>query len=119
MAKGKTEFRFTVNGAPETIEQAFTDYLAANEFMRKEKANANYYLFNDPIVKGKRSLEYYINGNEVMVLAYMRTFEKPLPLEGMVGALAAMSYRNDLMPLFEALEHLGGGPVPMRHRKLI
>ena len=82
MSKEKTEYRFSVHAAPEVINQVIQNYLAANQYVQIPKPNANYYFFNDPWIKGKRSIEYYIHGTEVIVLAYMGTFEKPRGLEG-------------------------------------
>ena len=111
MSQGKTEFRFTVNAQPQEINQVIQNYLAANQFAYQPKENANYYFYNDPLIKGKRALEYYMNGNQVLILAYLGTFEKPGALDGMVGALPKQSYRNDLAPLFDALQRLGNGTV--------
>lgn len=106
MSKTKTEFRFTVNADMAMVNNVIQNYLAVNDFSPKPKANANYYYFNDPLIKGKRSFEYYINGNEVLILAYIGTFERPHGLEGAVGALPKQSYRNDLAPLFEELKKM-------------
>lgn len=106
MSKGKTEFHFTVNADPTLVEAVIRNYLYANKFAQQPREGANYYFFNDPMIKGMRSLEYYINGNEVKILAYVGTFEKPHTLEGFVGAVQKQSYRNDLNPLFEELKKL-------------
>ena len=106
MGKKKTEFRFSVHAAPEAINQVFQNYLAANQYAQIPKPNANYYFFNDPWMKGKRSLEYYIHGTEVIVLAYLGTYEKPMELEGFVGAIPKKAYKDDLEPLFAELHRL-------------
>lgn len=69
MSKEKTEYRFSVHAAPAVINQVIQNYLAANQYVQIPKPNANYYFFNDPWMKGKRSIEYYIHGTEVIVLA--------------------------------------------------
>lgn len=106
MSKEKTEYRFSVHAAPEVINQVIQNYLAANQYVQIPKPNANYYFFNDPWIKGKRSIEYYIHGTEVIVLAYMGTFEKPRGLEGFVGAVPKKSFRDDLEPLFVELHRI-------------
>lgn len=106
MAKKKSEFRFIVNADPADINLVLNNYLTAHQFTPVAKPGANYFFFNDPIIKGKRSLEYYINGNEVVILAYLGTFERPQALEGFVGALPKHSYKNDLEPLFQELQRL-------------
>lgn len=106
MSKEKTEYRFSVHAAPAVINQVIQNYLAANQYVQIPKPNANYYFFNDPWMKGKRSIEYYIHGTEVIVLAYMGTFEKPRGLEGFVGAIPKKSFRDDLEPLFVELHRI-------------
>ena len=106
MSKEKTEYRFSVHAAPAVINQVIQNYLAANQYVQIPKPNANYYFFNDPWMKGKRSIEYYIHGTEVIVLAYMGTFEKPRGLEGFVGAVPKKSFRDDLEPLFVELHRI-------------
>lgn len=106
MSKEKTEYRFSVHAAPAVINQVIQNYLAANQYVQIPKPNANYYFFNDPWMKGKRSIEYYIHGTEVIVLAYMGTFEKPRGLEGFVGAIPKKSFRDDLEPLFIELHRI-------------
>ena len=106
MSKEKTEYRFSVHAAPAVINQVIQNYLAANQYVQMPKPNANYYFFNDPWMKGKRSIEYYIHGTEVIVLAYMGTFEKPRGLEGFVGAIPKKSFRDDLEPLFVELHRI-------------
>lgn len=106
MSKEKTEYRFSVHAAPAVINQVIQNYLAANQYVQIPKPDANYYFFNDPWMKGKRSIEYYIHGTEVIVLAYMGTFEKPRGLEGFVGAIPKKSFRDDLEPLFVELHRI-------------
>jgi len=102
----KTVYQFNVNAPAETVNQVLQSWLAANGFSFQPKEGANYYYLNDPMVKGKRSLEYYIHGTQVTVVAYLGTFEKPKALEGFVGALPKQMYKDDLSSLFTALEQL-------------
>lgn len=102
----KTVYQFTVNAPADTINQVLQSWLAANSFGFQPKEGANYYYFNDPMVKGKRSLEYYIHGTQVTIVAYLGTFEKPKALEGFVGAVPKQMYKDDLSSLFKALEQL-------------
>lgn len=102
----KTVYQFNVNASEETVNQVFQSWLAANGFSFQPKEGANYYYFNDPMVKGKRSLEYYIHGAQVTIVAYLGTFEKPKALEGFVGALPKQMYKDDLSSLFKALEQM-------------
>ena len=105
MSKGKSEFKFTINADPTMVEAVIRNYLVVNKYGPVPKPGANYYLSTD-FLNGNRSMEYYINGAEVTILAYMGTFEKPQNLEGFVGALPKQAFRSDLNPLFEELKKL-------------
>lgn len=112
MSQGKTEFKFNVNADMSLVETVIRNWLAANQFKLKSEFGSTCYAFNDPIVKGKRGFEYYINGNEVKILAYVGTYKKPKALEGAVGALMKQNYRNELAPLFAEIKKLeNGSPV--------
>lgn len=106
MKRGKTEFTFTVNVEPDRIEGVIRSYLQANKFKKIPKPGANYYYFNDPIIKGKRSIEYYIEGNQVRILAYLGKYENPMALEGTKGWLTKQEFINDLEPLVSELKKL-------------
>lgn len=105
MSKGKSEFKFNINADPTMVEAVIRNYLVTNKYGPITKPGANYYLSTD-ILNGNRSMEYYIDGSEVTILAYMGTFERPQNLEGFVGALPKHAFRNDLNSLFEELKKL-------------
>lgn len=105
MAKKKTEYRFIVNADPAAINQVMNNFLSAHEFSPVAKPGANYFLCND-FMRGNHCLEYYINGNEVVILAYMGSFERPQALEGFVGAVPKNSYKKELDVLFQELQRL-------------
>lgn len=105
MAKKKSEFRFIVNADPAAINTVINNFLTAHQFTPVAKPGANYFLCND-FINGKRSLEYYVNGNEVIIFAYMGTFERPQALEGFVGAVPKQAYKKILDTLFQELQKL-------------
>lgn len=109
MSQGKTEFKFHVNADMSLVEGVIRNWLQANQFSLKPEFGATCYGFNDPIVKGKRGFEYYINGNDVTILAYVGTYKKPKALEGFVGAVMKQNYRNELAPLFTEIKKLENG----------
>lgn len=111
MSAEKTKFEFVVNADPRLIDDTIRRYLAANQFQQQPKGTMNYFFFHDPIIKGKRSFEYMIQGNVVTIYAYLNTFEKPNGLDGMVGAAVKQGYKNDLQPLFEELKRLEAQPA--------
>lgn len=106
MSAEKTKFEFVVNADPRLIDDTIRRYLAANQFQQQPKGTMNYFFFHDPIIKGKRSFEYMIQGNVVTIYAYLNTFEKPNGLDGIVGAAAKQSYKNDLQLLFKQLKRI-------------
>lgn len=107
MSKGKSEFKFIVNANPNMVNNVIQNYLSINKFNRVQTNDgANYYLFNDPLLVGKRSIEYYINGNEVAIYAYLGDYNNPKPLEGFVGALPKQDFKNNLFTLFNELKKL-------------
>lgn len=109
MSQGKTVFKFNVNADSSLVEATIRNWLTANKFSFDPKSGLNYYAFNDPMLKGKRGFEYYINGSEVTILAYLGTYKKPQELEGFVAAVMKQDYRNVLAPLFEEIKKLEGG----------
>lgn len=109
MGKGKSEFKFIVNANPNVINNVIQNYLAVNKYNRVQTNDgANYYLFNDPVLLGKRSIEYYINGNKVSVYAYLGDYNNPKSLEGFVGALPKQAFKDNLSTLFNELKKLNG-----------
>ncbi len=110
MSQGKTEFKIFINGDVAIANTIIHSWLAVNQFVYQPRQGANYFAFNDPLVKGKRGFEYYINGNQVTILAYLGTYEKPQELEGVAAAVLKQNYRNELAPLFQELNKIGQTP---------
>ena len=105
MATTKTEYHVDFSCSAEAMTKVINDWLSANKFSKVDKGEGvNYYYFNDPWVKGKRSLEYYINGNQMVVYAYIGTYEKGSQLDGFAGSAGKVPYKKDLEPLFNALK---------------
>lgn len=107
MSKEKTQFAVTVNADGNVIQNVILNYLSANGFRPEQKPNANYFTKYDAI-SGRRSFEYYINGNQVVILAYLGKFEKPKSLEGFVGAIPKQNYKDDIAVLLNELNKLNG-----------
>lgn len=106
MSNEKTRFEFVVNADPRLIDDTIRRYLAANKFQQQPKGTMNYFFFHDPLIKGKRSFEYMIQGNKVTIFAYLNTFEKPNGLDGAMGFAMKQDYKNELQVLFEELKRL-------------
>ena len=112
MAKGKTQFDFVVNTPFNVVNTTIQNWLVANKFKPIEGVvwgQPGSYLFNDPIVEGKRGFDYVIHGNKVTIWAYVGSSNKPMPLDdSLVGAMPKQRYKNLLTPLFQELEKLNG-----------
>ena len=106
MSKGKTEFKFRVKSDPAVVDGVIRNYLVANRYVSVPQPNANYYCCKEPMVNGLRCIEYYINGNDVTIFAYLGKIEKPSTLEGFVGCLPKQAFKKDLQPLFIELRKL-------------
>lgn len=116
MAKGKTNYTFTVNASQQDIHNLMQNFLSANGYQPNNEAGVVYYKYYDGIW-GNRFLEYYINGNQLTILAYIGTFKKPCLLDDSMVAMASkQDYKNKLVPLFNAINGLnmnGGMAQPM------
>ena len=112
MAKGKTQFDFVVNAPFQVVNNTIQNYLVANKFQPIEGVvwgQQGSYLFNDPLVEGKRGFDYVIQGNRVTIWAYVGSSNKPMPLDdSLVGAMPKQRYKNLLTPLFQELEKFNG-----------
>ena len=100
--KGKTEYRFNIQNAQDT-EQKIQSWLSANSFQPIQEDGVLYYRGGDAIT-GHRFLEYRIEGAQVIIYAYIGSFQKPYALtDGIAGAMAIVPYKNILEPLFVSL----------------
>lgn len=107
MSTGKSEFRLTFHVAPEEINRVIEQYLSANGFAMQQKGNAVYYVSKRGL--SEKRFEYYIDGNQLLILAYMGTYEKPQKLEGLVGAVPKQMYQEQILKLMQELERVGQG----------
>lgn len=105
MGKQKTQFAVTVNADSNSIQNVILNYLSANGFKAEQKPNANYFTKYDAMT-GRRSLEYYINGNQVIILAYLGKFEHPKALEGFVAAIPKQNFKSEISVLLNELNKL-------------
>ena len=106
MARGKSNFTFTVNANPQAINNLMHNFLKANGYNIANQDGITYFQYYD-MIWGNRFLEYYIQGNQITILAYIGTFKKPTLLDdSFVGIAAKQDYKNKLLPLFEELKKL-------------
>lgn len=103
IAKGKTEYHFTVKDVKDA-EQKIQSWLSANSFKKTEEDGQVIYRGGDALV-GNRFFEYNIDGSQVTLYAYLGSPKKPLALaDGLAGAATIVPYRNALDPLLAALD---------------
>ena len=106
MARGKSNFTFVVNANPQAINNLMHNFLKANGYNIANQDGITYFQYYD-MIWGNRFLEYYIQGNQITILAYIGTFKKPTLLDdSFVGMAAKQDYKNKLLPLFEELKKL-------------
>lgn len=105
MSAGKTEFRINFNVRKEEVNRVIQQYLMANGF--EQQQNGNTYFYYSRRNGSLRTFEYYLNDYELLVLAYLGTFEKPQKLEGMLEGFQKQSYRNEIMFLFGEINKIG------------
>lgn len=106
MQKGKTNYTFIVNAPQQAIHNLMQSFLSANGFQPSNEAGVVYYKYFD-VIWGNRFLEYYVNGNQLTILAYIGTFKKPCLLDNsMVQMASKQDYKNKLVPLFNAINEL-------------
>ena len=106
IARGKTNYTFTVNANPQAINNLMHNFLKANGYNIANQDGITYFQYFD-VIWGNRFLEYYIQGNQITILAYIGTFKKPTLLDdSFVGMAAKQDYKNKLLPLFEELKKL-------------
>lgn len=113
MKKGKSNYSFVVNADVQSIHNLVQSFLGTNGFNAKCENGFTYYLQQD-FMWGNRFFEYYVNGNQVTILAYIGTFKKPLLLDdSFAGSMPKQEYKKLLATLFNALNELNTAGVQM------
>ena len=109
MARGKSNYTFVVNVPPQTIHNLMNNFLNANGYHAVNENGSVYFTYFD-VLWGNRYLEYYIQGNQLTILAYIGSFSKPTLLDdSFVGSAAKQDYKNKLLPLFTEINKLSSG----------
>ena len=104
----KSRFDFQVNDINQA-NQVIQDFLRLNNY---SQIGQSHYQFYDPVLIGKGNLEYYINGNQITILAYIGDASKPVPLDNSILlAMGKQGYLHKLKPLFENLSNNSGAPM--------
>ena len=107
MAKRKTQYVVNFTADPTLVNQTIASWLSANKFAYKEKYDTKYYQAGDGFWTTAECFEYYFNGNQVIIYAYLKSPKKPFPLDnGMVGAANTTPYMNKIKQLISAIDGL-------------
>ncbi|MDD6328659.1 MAG: hypothetical protein Q4D54_01525 [Eubacteriales bacterium] len=101
----KSVFVFQVNDS-QTAYQLIMSFLNTYKFVYSEKGGTPHYEYYDHIT-AKRIFEFYFNGPQITIYAYLRSPKNPMPIDkGVAGAAVKKEYMNNLRPLFEGLTRL-------------
>lgn len=103
MNYGKSRFDFYINNVAQA-NNVIQDFLRLNNYTQ---CGQSHYSFYDPVIIGKGNLEYYINGNQITIFAYLGKPEKPVPLDNsLLLAVGKQGYLSKLRPLFDSLSNI-------------
>lgn len=109
MAREKSQYNFTTNN-PQATNDLIQSFLNSNGFELRQDGETQYYATGNSMTT-IRSFEYLINGNQVVIYAYLGKPSHPMALtDGLVGALGIAPYKAQLQPLFDQLQ--AGVSVP-------
>lgn len=106
MAKGKSNYTFTINASQQTIDNLIQNFLNANDFKQFNEKGITYYKSHN-MMWGNQFLEYSIQDNNVKILAYIGSYKNPYSLNnGFTGNVAEEKYKSKLISLFTELDKL-------------
>ena len=105
MAPEKTVYSFQITDT-QSAYQLIMNFLNNYGFTFVDKDGIPRYEYSDHIT-AKRLFEFYFQGNQVTIYAYLRSVKKPMPIDkGSMAAAVKKAYRNELAPLLEGLSRL-------------
>ena len=106
MKKGRSQYNYSFNCDMNQVNQLIQSYLNANGYKFIQKKSESFYRGGDQM-KGYWYFNYYINGNNLTIFAWVKGLLGELSLENdFVGNLTIMPYRNSLNILFQELNNL-------------
>ena len=107
MAARKTQYSVNLNADIQIVNGVILEWLSANGFQYMEKDGFKFYRSGDNMMTSARFFEYYFQGNQLLIYAYLKSPKKPFPLDnGMVGALQTTPYVNLISELISAINNL-------------
>ncbi len=108
MAKRKTQYTINFTADPQMVNAIVCDWLNQNGFQYVEKDGCKYYRSGSGMVGAIRCFEYYFQGNQLIILAYLKGPKNPFPLDnGMVGVVQTAPYVAIIEALTNAVCNAG------------
>ena len=103
MKKGKSNYNLTFNSDSTLVNNIVQSYLKESGFNMYEKKGEKYYRAGDAML-GYKGFNYSINGNNLIIEAWLDGALGDFPLEQNSLNVMAMNYRNSLSTLFKEIE---------------
>lgn len=114
MKKGKSNYNLTFNSDSTLVNNIVQSYLNESGFNMYEKKGEKYYRAGDAML-GYKGFNYSINGNNLIIEAWLDGALGDFPLEQNSLNMLAMDYRNSLNKLFQEINKLNNGGMNMNN----
>lgn len=101
MAKGRNDYQIPFNTDVSVVNSIVNNYLSASNFKLVTKRNDTYYRSGDAMT-GYRGFKYWINGQTLIVQAWIDGDFAEVQLEGNLNVVAT-NYKESLSKLFQAV----------------
>ena len=101
MAKGRNDYQIPFNTDVSVVNSIVNNYLSASYFKLVTKRNDTYYRSGDAMT-GYRGFKYWINGQTLIVQAWIDGDFAEVQLEGNLNVVAT-NYKESLSTLFQAV----------------
>lgn len=101
MAKGRNDYQIPFNTDASVVNSIVNSYLSASNFKLVTKRNDTYYRSGDAMT-GYRGFKYWINGQTLIVQAWIDGDFAEVQLEGNLNVVAT-NYKESLSKLFQAV----------------
>lgn len=114
MKKGKSNYNLTFNSDSTLVNNIVQSYLKESGFNMYEKKGEKYYRAGDAMF-GYKGFNYSINGNNLIIEAWLDGALGDFPLEQNSLNMLAMDYRDSLNKLFQEINKLNNGGMNMNN----
>lgn len=117
MKKGRSIYTFKFSCDVQTINSLLQNYLTSNGFQPYIKSGEQYYRAGDSML-GYRGFLYSINGDNLIINAWLDGAMGNFPIEQKNYNILAMDYRNSLVQLFNEISKLNIGGNNMNNNQI-